>query len=499
MTIRKKALVGSRTQLQQVIAGLGDGVVIIEPCGTISWANDMALAMHGAADAVQLGSSLEGYANRFELSYRNGHRLQSMEYPGNRALRGEPFKDVIVQVAPRQEAPRWTHKVSAMTVLDPVGKLDFVVLVLDDETEAFKAERRFEKVFAANPAPAVICRLGDLRFVKTNQGFLEMTGYRGDAVIGRSIYEIDVLERAERRERAIAHLEAGETIQPMEADLTLPSGGSKLVLVAGHPIEIDDEACMLFTFVDLESRRRAEVALRQSEERFACAFRLSPVPMVISTLTDRRILDANDAFTSVFGHDRISAIGRSKVDLKIWHDLEARGVVERRLEQTGSIPATHVRLHAACGKPLECLLSMQGVTILGEPCVLTVIQNVTEQRRSDAQLVAAVEAVMQDTSWLGQKIVAKINAQMKVGGEPDLPAIEDLSRREREILALVAQGAGDAAIGSSLRLSVHTVRNHVQRIYKKIGIRKRADAVVWARQRGLLNHVFERDLDRNRS
>ena len=76
------------------------------------------------------------------------------------------------------------------------------MLILHDATEWASAEQRFEKTFNANPAPAVICRLSDYRYVKVNVGFLEMTGYARDQVIGRSVYELDVLDQAERRELA---------------------------------------------------------------------------------------------------------------------------------------------------------------------------------------------------------------------------------------------------------------------------------------------------------
>ena len=44
----------------------------------------------------------------------------------------------------------------------------------------------------------------------------------------------------------------------MEAELDLPDGGRKLVVVAGQTIALHDEPCMLFTFADLEPRRQAE-------------------------------------------------------------------------------------------------------------------------------------------------------------------------------------------------------------------------------------------------
>ena len=478
-----------RNQLQLILAGLSDGIMVYEMDGTLGWANDKALAMHGDTTLKQIGDDIASYVQRYELRYRNGHRLEDAEYPASRAVAGETLKGVIVEVAPRGGHPAWAHKVTSILLKDDAGNTDRAVLVLDDMTETLDAEQRFERMFSANPAPAVICRLSDHRFVKVNQGFLEMTGHRREDVIGRSIYDLDVLERADRRELAIRHLEAGTSIPQMEAELRMGDGGTKLVIVAGHTIELGKQACMLFSFADLEHRRRSENALRQSEERFAQAFKLSPVPMVISTLAERRILEANEAFTNEFGHSPADAIGRSKADLKLWADMEVCAAVERQLSETGRVQSVEVRLHTNKGEPLQCLLSSEGVTILDERCVLTVIQNVTAQRKTEAQLHAAVEAVMQDTTWLGQKIVAKINSYT----DPERQANDEtLSRREREVLALIAQGASDKAIAATLKLSVNTVKNHVQRIYQKTSCRKRAEAVVWGRQRGILNHVFER-------
>ena len=60
---------------------------------------------------------------------------------------------------------------------DDEGRPDFAVLILRDISDEVEAEKRFERTFAANPAPAVITRLSDLRYVKVNRGFLEMTGF----------------------------------------------------------------------------------------------------------------------------------------------------------------------------------------------------------------------------------------------------------------------------------------------------------------------------------
>jgi DNA-binding CsgD family transcriptional regulator len=63
-----------------------------------------------------------------------------------------------------------------------------------------------------------------------------------------------------------------------------------------------------------------------------------------------------------------------------------------------------------------------------------------------------------------------------------LPA--ELTGREREILELIAQGLGNVAIAARLRISPHTLRNHISNIFDKLGVATRAEAIVKARDAG---------------
>jgi len=68
------------------------------------------------------------------------------------------------------------------------------------------------------------------------------------------------------------------------------------------------------------------------------------------------------------------------------------------------------------------------------------------------------------------------------GGED--PAFASLSPREREILVLVTEGLANAEIASRLGLRDKTVRNHVSNLFDKLGVWTRAQAIVFARDRG---------------
>ena len=69
-------------------------------------------------------------------------------------------------------------------------------------------------------------------------------------------------------------------------------------------------------------------------------------------------------------------------------------------------------------------------------------------------------------------------------GAGEDPAFARLTAREREVLALISQGLGNASIGESLAISEKTVRNHISNLFDKLGVWTRAQAIVFARDRG---------------
>jgi pimeloyl-ACP methyl ester carboxylesterase/DNA-binding CsgD family transcriptional regulator len=64
------------------------------------------------------------------------------------------------------------------------------------------------------------------------------------------------------------------------------------------------------------------------------------------------------------------------------------------------------------------------------------------------------------------------------------PAFKSLSPREREVLALITEGLGNAEIAERLSISEKTVRNHVSNLFDKLGVWTRAQAMVFANDHG---------------
>jgi DNA-binding CsgD family transcriptional regulator len=166
----------------------------------------------------------------------------------------------------------------------------------------------------------------------------------------------------------------------------------------------------------------------------------------------------------------------------VWMDRTARRRVNGEL-RTLVLPAAKAE-----GETVDCFIAPVPLTVNGERLTLGVIQ--VEEPRQSADLIAVIESVLADsTSWFTRTIVEKLKAvgQPKPGSISGngTSQLDNLSAREREVLGLICEGQNDAQMATALGLSENTVRNHVAALYRKIGVKRRTAAVIWARERGI--------------
>jgi DNA-binding NarL/FixJ family response regulator len=83
------------------------------------------------------------------------------------------------------------------------------------------------------------------------------------------------------------------------------------------------------------------------------------------------------------------------------------------------------------------------------------------------------------------RAVRMVGKGMTVFAPQSEPVPASLSRREREVVALMAGGATNKEIAERLFLSPHTVKDHTSAVYRKLGVRNRAEAVRRAERLGL--------------
>jgi len=138
---------------------------------------------------------------------------------------------------------------------------------------------------------------------------------------------------------------------------------------------------------DVTEQKRAEAALRRSEEKFAKAFRSSPVGMAIATLEEGRLLDVNETFEQASGYSREELIGHSTVELGLWPNPRHRAAIVREVKKDGRIKSREVLTRTKTGEIRYQLFSAELLRIEGEECLLTVSEDITERKQAHEKLI----------------------------------------------------------------------------------------------------------------
>lgn len=100
-------------------------------------------------------------------------------------------------------------------------------------------------------------------------------------------------------------------------------------------------------------------------------------------------------------------------------------------------------------------------------------------------VLRAIRAVNRGEALFGPSVATRLMDFFNVPASEPPQAFPELTEREHEILALIAQGSSNHEIAQQLNISLKTVRNHVSNIYNKMQVTDRVQAVLRAREAGL--------------
>jgi DNA-binding NarL/FixJ family response regulator len=110
------------------------------------------------------------------------------------------------------------------------------------------------------------------------------------------------------------------------------------------------------------------------------------------------------------------------------------------------------------------------------------------KRTRPEELIAAVHTIARGDSLLSPSVTRLVIDRMAQQPLPELtaePKLDELTRREREVLELVARGLSNREIATELFVEESTVRTHVKRIQMKLDLRDRVQIVIFAYETGV--------------
>jgi PAS domain S-box-containing protein len=162
-------------------------------------------------------------------------------------------------------------------------------------------------------------------------------------------------------------------------------GSTYPVEVSTHTFRYQGKDVDLSITRDISERKKAEAALRETQELFSTAFQNGPLLQTISDIETGRYLEINTAFTRVSGFSRDEVIGKTSVELG-WISQADRDDLIRDLREHGKVVGKELRLTRKDGEPVWCLFFGEIITVAGKDRLLSLAEDITERKRAEVAL-----------------------------------------------------------------------------------------------------------------
>jgi len=243
------------------------------------------------------------------------------------------------------------------------------------------SEKMFSKILTFSPDSIIISSMADGRYINVNDSFLDAVGFKREDLIGKTSISLNIWEDSSERDKFVQTLLSNGFVQNFEAKFRKINGCVGTVLMSAEMVDIDGESCLITLSKDITDRKKAEIALKDSEQRLRTIFETSPDAIIITTMGDDEILEFNQVFLDISGYTRPEIeSGSIKLTDRLLNRNE-HGVFREKLGRDGFVRNLEFQFSRCNGALKTGLISARMVTINGSPCVLSIIKDIDDLKR----------------------------------------------------------------------------------------------------------------------
>ena len=365
----------------------------------------LSKAFHASPDAISIFTLKDGTFLEVNDSYVRitgyshdeliGNNAESLNMWVNQRQRNKMLRKIKQRVKIRREEYQFRSRsgeIRTMLVSTEhvqIGGKPCVLMVSTDITESKKVSKKLQESQEFNTnlmekAPSQVMVINadtSIRYV--NPSWEKLNGWTKEEVIGLKVpYPwwpeeirddfiepfLEVMKGGDGKGEALAQKKNGESYW-ISMNWTPVKRNGKLMY-------------LLINSIDITDQKKAEEALKESEEKFSRAFHSSPVIIAITTLKDGRYVDVNDSYIRTTGYTREEIIGRQSTDVNVWEKPEDRDRLYKILKKHGRVSNDKFNFRMKSGEIRTWLFSAEPITLGGEECLIGVSTDVTELNKA---------------------------------------------------------------------------------------------------------------------
>jgi PAS domain S-box-containing protein len=295
------------------------------------------------------------------------------------------------------DAYRWSM-VIRFPIRDAQGEIAVVGCFALDITRSKLAEaevkasaERFRTIADIHPTPMVITRTRDREVLFANRACYDVFKVPADefARIDRS----RLYGNAEDRERLYDDIAQDGRIEGREIVMRTAAGDEFPVMLTARSMMYEGNPACVMSYLDLSALKRAEAALRASEQRFRSIAEAHPMPLVIVRKQDGRLLFANQPFGELFG------MSLEQLELltpeQFYADATARERFLAAMQADGMVEGLEQTLRRMDGSTFPAATTSRLIEYEGQPAFVTSVVDLTERRAAEAEIQRQRESLHQ--------------------------------------------------------------------------------------------------------
>jgi PAS domain S-box-containing protein len=385
-----------RSRLAAIVQGSDDAIISLDrDTKIVSW-NAGAEHLFGYTEAEMLGQPISLAAPP--------DRLSEFAALTRRILEGEPLRHFETTYLAK-DGRRIELLLGVSAIKNAEGGVVGASVIARDITERKRLEqallqseanlRRFRMAMDATEDAIYLVDRTSMRFIDINEAACRMQERTREELLALGPEGVLSTSREEMERIYDAVIGGGARTQPVERQ-RLRKDGSPIWLEIRRSAQRSDAGWMIVTVVrDITERKRAEGALRASEERFSKAFHASPDSITLSKLETGEFVEVNEGFVRISGYSSEEAIGRTAIELGIWSQANQRAELLAGLLAGKQVHSLETVLSTKDGAKRAVLISLEIIDLGGEKHMLTIGRDITERKQAEGEIRRLNESLEQ--------------------------------------------------------------------------------------------------------